>query len=74
MSVRTVALKLEAHSFEPAQLSERLTSRRAGWPGAATEGSIPVLVTFFFSLSSSSSLSLLSFETYISLLFTIFLF
>ena len=46
----------EADSFEPAEWSERLTSRRAGWLGAAAVGSIPALVTFF----SFSSLSLLS--------------
>ena len=37
----------EAVSFEAAEWSERLTSRRVGWLGAAAAGSIPALVTFF---------------------------
>ena len=45
----------EAESFEPAEWSERLTSRRVGWLGAAAVGSIPPLVTVF----SFSSLLLL---------------
>ena len=40
---------------EAAEWSERLTSRRVGWLGAAAVGSIPALVTFF----SFSSLLLL---------------
>ena len=45
----------EAVSFEAAEWSERLTSRRVGCLGAAAVGSIPALVTFF----SFSSLLLL---------------
>ena len=36
-----------AVSFEAAEWSERLTSRRVGWLGAAAAGSIPTFVTFF---------------------------
>ena len=47
--------------FDPAEWSEQLTSRRAGWLGAAAVGSIPALVTFFsfssFLLLFLSSLS-----------------
>ena len=47
--------------------SEQLTSRRAGWLGAAAVGSIPRSCHFLLFLFSSSSLSLLSFiKTYIS--------
>ena len=37
----------EADSFEPAEWSERLPSRRSGWLGAAAAGSIPAFSTFF---------------------------
>ena len=47
----------EAVSFEAAEWSERLTSRREGWLGAAAVASIPALVTFF---SFSSLLLFLS--------------
>ena len=68
-SSRCLKARHEADSFEPAEWSERLTSRRAGWLGAAAVGSIPALVTFF-SLFSSSSLSLLSFKNlYFSFLY-----
>ena len=60
----------EAVSFEAAEWSERLTSGRVGWLGAAAVGSIPALVTFF----SFSSLLLLLFLSSLSkpifLLFT----
>ena len=49
-------------SFEAAEWSERLTSRRVGWLGAAAAGSIPALVTFF----SFSSLLLLLFLSSLS--------
>ena len=57
VSVRTVALKLVTKPIllKTAEWSERQTSRRAGWLGAAAIGSIPTLVTFF----SFSSLLLL---------------
>ena len=61
----------EKEGKEAAEWSERLTSRRVGWLGAAAVGSIPALVTFF----SFSSLLLLLFlsslsKTYISPLCT----
>ena len=41
----------EANSFEAAEWSKRLTSRRMGWLGAAATGSIPAPATFLsFSL------------------------
>ena len=52
---RCLKVRHEAVSFEAAEWSERLTSWRVGWLGAATIGSIPTLVTFF----SFSSLLLL---------------
>ena len=55
---RCLKARHEAVSFEAAEWSERLTSRRVGWLGAVVAGSIPALVTFF---SFSSSLSLLTF-------------
>ena len=67
---RCLKARHEAVSFEAAEWSERPTSRRVGWLGAAAAGSIPALVTFFSFSSSSSSLSLLSFKTYISRLNT----
>ena len=54
-SNRCLKARHEAVSFEAAEWSERLTSRRVGWLGAAAVGSIPALVTFF----SFSSLLLL---------------
>ena len=39
--------RYEADSFEPAEWSERLPSRRSGWLGAAAAGSIPAFSTFF---------------------------
>ena len=49
VSVRTIALKLVTKPilFESAEWSERLTSRRVGWLGAAVVGSIRALVTSF---------------------------
>ena len=52
---RCLKARHEAVSFEAAEWSERLTSRRVGWLGTAAVGSIPALVTFF----SFSSLLLL---------------
>ena len=48
---RCLKARHEADSFEPAEWSERLPSRRSGWLGAAAAGSIPALSTFFSSLS-----------------------
>ena len=62
----------EAVSFEATEWSERLTSRRVGWLGAAAVGSIPALVIFFsFSFLLLLFLSSLS-KTYISPLCTKF--
>ena len=67
---RCLKARHEAVSFEAAEWSERLTSGRVGWLGAAAVGSIPALVTFF----SFSSLLLLLFLSSLSkpifLLFT----
>ena len=69
-SSRCLKARHEADSFEPAEWSERLASRRAGWLGAAAVGSIPALVTFFsFSSLLLLFLSSLS-KTYISPFFT----
>ena len=44
---RCLKARHEADSFEPAEWSERLPSRRSGWLGAAVAGSIPAFSTFF---------------------------
>ena len=44
---RCLKARHEADSFEPAEWSERLPSRRSGWLGAAAAGSIPAFSTFF---------------------------
>ena len=52
----------QLRKIEAAEWSERLTSRRVGWLGAAAVDSIPALVTFF----SFSSLLLLLFLSSLS--------
>ena len=44
---RCLKARHAADSFEPAEWSERLPSRRSGWLGAAVAGSIPAFSTFF---------------------------
>ena len=44
---RCLKARHEADSFEPAEWSERLPSRRSGWLGAAAAGSSPAFSTFF---------------------------
>ena len=44
---RCLKARHESDSFEPAKWSERLSSRRSGWLGAAAAGSIPAFSTFF---------------------------
>ena len=44
---RCLKARHKADSFEPAEWSERLPSRRSGWLGAAAAGSIPAFSTFF---------------------------
>ena len=63
LGTQRVKARHEAVSFEAAEWSERLTSRRVGWLGAAAVGSIPALVTFF---SFSSLLLLLLFLSSLS--------
>ena len=59
---RGLKARHKADTFEPAEWSERLTSWRWGWLGAAAAGSSHHLSTFFsFCFSSFSSLSLISF-------------
>ena len=43
---RCLKARHEADSFEPAEWSERLPSRRSGWLGAAAAGSSPAYSTF----------------------------
>ena len=69
---RCLKARHEAVSFEAAEWSERLTSRRVGWLGAAAVGSIPALVTFF-SFSSLLLLFLSWHFTCFSLFFFLFL-
>ena len=66
---RCLKARHEAVSFEAAEWSERLTSGRVGWLGAAAVASIPALVTFF-SFSSLLLLFLSSLSKPIFLLFT----
>ena len=47
---RGLKARHEADSFEPAEWSERLTSRRSGWLGAAAAGSSGPAFTTLFSL------------------------
>ena len=67
-SSRCLKARHEADFFEPAEWSERLTSRRAGWLGAAAVGSIPAFVTFF----SFSSLLILFLSSLLGSVYSVY--